>query len=80
MNKIVLEHIPAAELPEKLRRGIKVGATVKVTVEEEVAPPIRDRESFRRMLEQSRKAVAKTGISVEESVARIRELRDEWDR
>lgn len=77
MNKVVHEHLKASELPERLRGGIDVAATVTVTVQEEaeVARPSRDR--LRQILDDARRTA--TGISTEEAVARVRNLRDEWD-
>lgn len=76
MNKIVLEHYPASKLPEELRGDIPVGESVKVTVEVEDRKPLtRD-----QLLELISKVQAKGyNTSLEEAVARVRELRDEWD-
>jgi hypothetical protein len=79
MNRIVREHYPVEKLPEDLREGIE-GRYVSVTVETEVAkaesgtprlswPEIRERLKERRL-----------STTTEEAVARIRALRDEWDR
>jgi hypothetical protein len=76
MNKIVHEHIPASALPEELREGIDASALVTVTVQEE-EPRIKTLEQLRRLLEDARRDAP--GISTEEAVARVRELRDEWD-
>jgi hypothetical protein len=75
MNRIVREHYPVSKLPEELREGLEPGASVTVTVEEERKPFSRDEllESFREARKNAR------GVTVEEAVARIRELRDEWD-
>lgn len=85
MNKIVREHYPVANLPEDLREGLERDATVRVVVEVEepgecsdlaviVRKPVmaNDIMEFRRgMLLDGRPSV-----SMEEAVARIRELRD----
>jgi hypothetical protein len=76
MNKIVLEHFPVSKLPEELRGDLSLEASVTVTIEEEVAPAT-SREDFLKLI---RDAQARSkGVTMEEAVARIRELRDEWD-
>lgn len=77
MNKIVLEHYPASKLPEDLREGIAPEASVKVTVEEEARKPPSAQELRRQWLEVRKNL--KHEVSLEEAVARVRELRDEWD-
>lgn len=77
MNKIVLEHYPASKLPAELRGEIAPGASVKIIVEEEMSRQPMTREEFRESLRAAR-AGAK-GVTLEEAVARVRELRDEWD-
>ena len=77
MNKIVLEHYPASKLPDELRAGIAGDAAVTVTVEVESGRPTL---SWDEMLELVNKVQAKGyNTSLEEAVARVRELRDEWD-
>lgn len=76
MNKVVLEHYPASKLPDELREGIALGASVKVTVEEEANQPL----GRKQLLELMRNAQANApGTSLEEAVARVRALRDEWE-
>ena len=76
MNKVILEHYPASKLPDELREGIALGASVKVTVEEEVKRPL----GRKQLLELMRSAQANApGTSLEEAVARVRALRDEWE-
>ncbi|MGE0501215.1 MAG: hypothetical protein AB7O76_09735 [Rhizobiaceae bacterium] len=77
MNRIVLEHYPASRLPEELREGIEAGASVRVTVEEESRRPPLSREELLASLRNARKHA--TGVTLDEAVARVRELRDEWD-
>ena len=76
MNKIVLENYPASKLPEELREGIAPGASVKVTVEEEARKPM-TREKLHLSLSDARARAS--GVSIEDAVARIRELREEWE-
>ena len=76
MTKIVHEHIPASALPEQLREGIDASALVTVTVQQEEAGP-KTLDQLRMLLEEARREAP--GISIEEAVARVRELRDEWD-
>ncbi len=76
MNKIVLEHYPASKLPEDLRGSIAKNASVKITVEEESRKPLGREE----LLDLMRNAQANApGTTLEEAVARIRALRDEWE-
>lgn len=76
MNKIVLEHYPASQLPVELRGNLSPEASVTVTIEEE---PVRAK-SREDILKLIRDAQARSkGVTMEEAVARIRELRDEWD-
>lgn len=76
MNKIVRQHYPASHLPEDLRGKIAKGASVTVTVEEEARKPL----SREQLLQLMRKAQANApGTTLEEAVARIRTLRDEWE-
>lgn len=91
MNKIVREHYPVANLPEDLREGLEKDAMVRVVVELESraadnrspfeiamsAKPIKPEE----LMEIRRRILAdgRPSVSMEEAVARIRELRDEWD-
>ena len=91
MNKIVREHYPVANLPEDLREGFDVGARVTVVVEVESAPvegsallelALNAKPATWDELMQMREKLLSDGrpsVSVEEAVARIRELRDEWD-
>lgn len=77
MNKIVLQHYPASRLPDDLRHGFAPGASVRITVEEE-----RERRPLSReeLLQSIRDAQARSkGVTIDEAVARVRELRDEWD-
>lgn len=75
MNRIVHDHYPASRLPDDLRDGTRDGASVRVTVEEE--SPVIGKAELRALTLalQSRRR----GTTIEEAVARIRELRDEWD-
>ena len=78
MNRIVREHYPAAKLPEELRQGLDASGRVTVTVVEEqrLASP----EELVELLRQARQRIQSIGgISMDEAVARIRDLRDEWD-
>ena len=76
MNKLVIDHYPASRLPEELRGNIAPGTSVKITVEEARRPPMA-REELLQSLRDAR-ANAK-GVTLEEAVARVRVLRDEWD-
>ena len=87
MNRIVREHYPVEKLPEDLRDGLPIGATVTVTVEDEA--PARD--AFDARLDtllrhaapippsQARARLGRGRITAAAAVDRIRALRDEWD-
>ncbi len=91
MNKIVRDHYPVANLPEDLREGFADDATVRVVLEVETSkndtvenddPLLRDGpiEAHELMAIRERlQADGRKSVSEEEAVARIRELRDEWD-
>lgn len=77
MNKVVLQHIPASELPERLRGAIPVSAYVTVTVQEETER--KDLQTLFAMMQDAQSHGIGGGVSSEAAVARIRSLRDEWD-
>ena len=85
MNKIVRDHYPVANLPEDLREGFGANDTVRVVIEMEdeegVSDSIRKPMTGKEAVEAIRryKALGRPSITPEEAVARIRELRDEWD-
>jgi hypothetical protein len=81
MNKIVKEHYPASKLPVELREGIDPTGHVTVTVIEEVMPPkrVRPLEEIFDEVEKLREEGHIQPVTIEEAVARIRALRDEWD-
>jgi hypothetical protein len=76
MGRIELKHYPASRLPAELRQGIAEGAFVNITVEADTAAAP-SREQFLKALR--RDVPAGKGVSVEDAVRRIRDLRDEWD-
>lgn len=74
MNKVIRKHYPASKLPKDLRGNIPSSAYVEVVVEEEPAE--------RPSMETLRSLVAdlpRSAVSEADAVARIRELRNEWD-
>jgi hypothetical protein len=85
MNKIVRENYPVANLPEDLREGFAADETVRVVIEMEndngIAGSQRKPMTGKEAAEAIRryKALGRPSVSPEEAVARIRELRDEWD-
>lgn len=78
MNRVIHRELTAGELPESLRGDIDPTHRVRVVVEEIEPKPTK------RMLEAER-ILKLAGISkhkktsIAEAVARVRELRDEWD-
>jgi hypothetical protein len=86
MNRIVREHYPVERLPEDLREHFPDASVVTVSVAEEEAspdpalPPLTIDEAIRMMRDMQRRSMESgKGVSPEEAVRRIRELRDEWD-
>lgn len=74
MNKIVREHYPVEMLPEDLRVSLPGATTVRVTLEPEPALP-----TGRAWLEDILRRKAELEPASDDSVQRIRQLRDEWD-
>lgn len=68
MNKIVREHIPVTELPERLREGLDPDALVTVEVTVEPRPTLEDIMARRR----------NNFSSAEEIDEHVRSLRAEW--
>lgn len=88
MNKIVREHYPVEKLPEDLRPLVKGASevTIVLTVEDDdedehgAPPPLSTADAVALMRQMQREAAAEgRSVTAEESVRRIRELRDEWD-
>ena len=85
MNRIVRDHYPVEKLPADLREGLAGHATVRIEIE--VEPEAAAGQSPQRVttLKETLEMIAKyrakghPSVSSEEAVARIRELRDEWD-
>jgi len=85
MNKIVREHYPVENLPDDLRQLVPDADFVTVEVTEEpVDPdaqlPLSVEDAVALMREMQRHVSERgEGVSWEEAVRRVRELRDEWD-
>lgn len=92
MNKIVREHYPVSKLPKDLQQEFEGAKTVQIvaelpesTTDERDFWSIPNNELKPRTLEQviaDFKHIRSLGlphVTPEEAVARIRELRDEWD-
>jgi len=85
MNKIVREHYPVENLPDDLRQLVPGADFVTVEVTEEPvdpdAPlPLSVEDAVALMREMQRHVSERgEGVSWEEAVRRVRELRDEWD-
>ncbi|MCM2473636.1 hypothetical protein HGO38_09105 [Rhizobium sp. CG5] len=93
MNKIVFEHYPVANLPDDLREGLSRDGTVRVVIEAEAFDDRQLNLAGSLSVESSKpmtalevveairrfKAEGRPSVSSEEAVARIRELRDEWE-
>ncbi|MBC2771283.1 hypothetical protein H6M51_00310 [Rhizobium sp. AQ_MP] len=81
MNKIVREHYPVENLPADLREGLTDGSTVRVVVEVEGDAPNPAKTSFEDFMKkvEAYRSQDDRRVTTAEAVARIRELRDEWD-
>jgi hypothetical protein len=79
MNKIVRDRYPVSLLPEDLRLGLPPGSMVRVTLEAEGQPPAKSMHEVLADVAAARKAGTWPLTTQDEAVARIRELRDEWD-
>jgi hypothetical protein len=91
MNKIVREHYPVENLPEDLRKEFAGFETVRIVTEDNedeltglAAVEAAERKYQKHLRELAAKAPADFGahrgsVTIEEAVARIRALRDEWD-
>lgn len=77
MNKIVREHYPVDRLPEDLRAELGLARTVTLVIETEddQSKSTARAAAIAELLEHRRKLVPTT----EDSVERVRKLRDEWD-
>jgi hypothetical protein len=73
MNKIVRDHYPVSSLPEDLREGLDPNNSVRIVIEE-TTPPAQT-QLLRELLDRARRSPP----IGDDPVARIRELRDEWD-
>ena len=76
MNKVVRQHYPVSHLPADLRGQFAEGASVTITIEDEVKNPL-TREQLLEMFRKARDNAP--GTTLEEAVARVRALRDEWE-
>ncbi|MYZ50067.1 hypothetical protein [Propylenella binzhouense] len=71
----VVEDYPAEKLPEELRGDIDPSHRTRVIVEDVGRDRERGLDKYRRLFGRA----SHMNTSVEEAVARIRALRDEWD-
>lgn len=81
-EKIIREDYPADRRPEDLRAGLGDVTRVRVTVEAE--PAVTDKrkrwKEIEALIDQLHRSPGFKPVTSDEAVARIRELRDEWDR
>ncbi|MCG6121870.1 MAG: hypothetical protein MEP57_04080 [Microvirga sp.] len=68
MNRIVREHVPVAELPERLREGLDPDALVTLELTVEPRPTLEDIMARRQ----------NTFASADEIDEHVRSLRAEW--
>jgi hypothetical protein len=74
MNRIVREHYPAEQLPDDLKAIIGPAKTVRLVIEADDAG-----QTFTAWAGELRLRSIKLAPTTDDPVARIRELRDEWD-
>ena len=76
---IILDDYPVADLPDNLRRQLGGAKSVRLTIE----PKIEPERSLSEILADVARLRAEGKIkpvSTEDAVARVRALREEWDR
>lgn len=78
MNRVIHRDLKAADLPPELRGGIDPSHRVRVVVED-----VEDRSAARsasaaRILSLAG-AASNVDTSIDDAVARVRTIRDEWD-
>lgn len=74
MNKIVRENYPVSALPDDLRQGLDPSGRVRVTIDEPENRTVRKQDVI-AILDEARRLPR----SSDDSVERIRSLRDEWN-
>jgi hypothetical protein len=80
MNRIVRDHYPAERLPDDLQKLVDPSRPIRIVIEQEdVAQIKKSPEELLAMIEAYRATIQGEGVTSEEAVKRIRELRDEWD-
>ena len=94
MNKIVFEHYPASKLPAEMRGDFPKDALVRVVIEADDKALVESRSPFApltaghtqaanldELLRRQREHPGRYSgdVTTDEAVARIRELRDEWE-
>ena len=78
MNVPVLHNVPVANLSDDLQRKLQGVETVTITPEQRSRKPMTKKE-FQQSLQHVQEQHRGRGVTIEEAVARVRELRDEWD-
>jgi hypothetical protein len=79
MNRIVREHYPAEQLPDDLKAIIGPAKTVRLVIEADDAQCTGAGQTFTAWAGELRLRSIKLAPTTDDPVARIRELRDEWD-
>jgi hypothetical protein len=75
-RKVITEDVAVSELPEKVRGDFDADDVVRVTLE---AKPVAATGSAEPRYLKFAGIAAYKNTSIEEAVARVRALRDEWD-
>jgi len=80
MNRFVRDHYPAERLPEDLQQLVDPNRPVRIVIEQdEPEQNKKTTDDLFAMIEAYRATIHGEGISRDEAVRRIRDLRDEWD-
>ncbi|PZQ11250.1 MAG: hypothetical protein DI565_18295 [Ancylobacter novellus] len=83
-DKIIREDYPVERLPDDLREGLGDVARVRVTVETARKKPMTDKQKawaeIKQLIDELHRSPGFKPVTSEEAAARVRALRDEWDR
>lgn len=80
MNVIVKKHYPVERLPADLKDAVGGAATVTLTLEPDDRGRYRSLDEIKSRLDKEKSEGRIESVTPEEAVARVRKLRDEWDR
>ena len=79
MNKVVIPNYPVRKLPIELKDAVGEATTVTITMEPDERTVRRSLSEIKSGLDALKKEGKIETVTPSEAVARVRELRDEWD-